>query len=126
MSPVRSDPMKTYLLSVCYPEGGTQPAPEKLEKIMRDVAALRREMTAAGAWVFAGGLHSAASATVVQFTNGEVLMTDGPFAEGREHLGGVTIIRAPDLDAALGWAAKQARAIPGVAIEVRPFEGEGS
>lgn len=114
--------MKHYLLSVCYPPGGTPPDPKQLEKIQRDLAALRQEMIAAGVWVFAGGLHPASTATVVQLRRGEMLTLDGPFAEGKEHLGGVTIIQAPDLDAALGWARKQARAIPEVAIEVRPFE----
>jgi hypothetical protein len=116
--------MKQYLLSVCYPSDGKQPSPEALETIMRDVDAVNREMRNAGAWVFAGGLHPASTATVVQFRNGEVLTTDGPFAEGKEYLGGISIIRAPDLDAALGWARKMARAIPGVGIEVRPFQSE--
>lgn len=116
--------MKNYLLSVCYPEGGTPPEPEALERIMEDVRAVEREMRAAGAWVFSGGLHPSSTATVVQFRDGEVLTTDGPFVEGKEYLGGLSIIRAPDLDAALAWARKIARAIPGVGIEVRPFEGD--
>jgi hypothetical protein len=58
--------VKYYLLSVCYPEGGTPPPPDVLEKIMEDVGAVNREMQAAGAWVFAGGLHPASTATVVQ------------------------------------------------------------
>lgn len=115
--------MKNYLLSVCYPEGGVPPAPDALEKIMHDVSAVNREMQAAGAWVFSGGLHPASTATVVQLRGDNVLMTDGPFAEGKEYLGGISVIRAPDLDAALSWARKLARAIPGVGIEVRPFEG---
>jgi hypothetical protein len=115
--------MKQYLLSVCYPPGATQPAPAALKQIMRDVTAVRGEMIAAGAWVFSGGLHPAATSTVVQFRQGEVLTTDGPFAEGKEHLGGISIIRAPDLDAALEWARKLARATT-VAIEVRPFQEE--
>lgn len=116
--------MSQYLLSVCYPTNGTPPAPAALEKIMRDVNAVNQEMRAAGAWVFAGGLHPANTATVVQFQNDEVLTTDGPFAEGKEYLGGVSIIRAPDLDAALQWAAKLAKATT-VAIEVRPFHDDG-
>lgn len=116
--------MKSFLLSVCYPPGGTPPAPEQLDKIRSDLAALQQQMRAAGAWVFAAGLTSPSSATVVQLKNGELLTTDGPFAEGKEHLGGITILRAPDLDAALAWARKQAQAIPGVSIEVRPFQDE--
>ena len=75
--------MKQYLLSVVQPDGDPPP-PEVLEPVMRDVEALRQEMKAAGAWVFAGGLHPPSTATVVRVRNGEVLMTDGPFAEGRE------------------------------------------
>jgi hypothetical protein len=113
--------MKHYLLSVCYPPASTQPAPEALKKIMRDVKAVNDEMVAAGVWVFGGGLHPVSTATVVQIRNGDVLTTDGPFAEGKEHIGGLSIIRAPDLDAALAWARKMARATT-VAIEVQPFQ----
>lgn len=114
--------MKTYLLSVIQPDGGA-PAPEVLEPIMRDVDALNREMKAAGAWVFGGGLHPPSTATVLRHANGELLTTDGPFAEGKEHLGGFTIVKAPDLDAALEWGRKLARATT-LPIEVRPFQGE--
>ena len=89
---------------------------------MRDLDALNRELKAAGAWVFAGGLHPPSTATVVRVKDGEVLTTDGPFAEGKEHLGGFTIIKAPDLDAALEWGRRLARATT-LPIEVRPFQG---
>ena len=112
--------MKQYMLSVCYPAGGTQPPPDVLQKIMRDVNALRQEMIDAGVWVFSGGLHHPSSATVVHAREGEVLTTDGPFIESKEQIGGITVLRAPDLDAALDWGRKLARAI-GVPIEVRPF-----
>lgn len=112
--------MKQYLLSVCYPAGSTQPAPAALAKIMSDVKALRSEMQSAGAWVFSGGLHAAESATVLRHQNGEVVLTDGPFIESKEQIGGITILRVPDLDAALGWARKLARATT-TAVEVRPF-----
>ena len=116
--------MKQYLLSVYQPEGDPPP-PAILEPIMRDVDALVQEIKAAGAWVFNGGLHAPSTATVVQFRDGEVLMTDGPFAEGKEYLGGFTIITAPDLDAALDWGRKLARATT-LPIEVRPFaDGAG-
>ena len=72
--------------------------------------------------MFAGGLHPPSTATVVRVKDGEVLTTDGPFAEGKEHLGGVTIIEAPDLDAALDWGRRLARATT-LPIEVRPFQG---
>jgi hypothetical protein len=108
-----------YVLNVIQPTGGELPR-EKLEPIIRDVNAVDSEMKEAGVWVFAGGLHDPTSATVVRVENGEVLTTDGPFAEGKEHIGGFTIIDAPDLDAALEWAAKLSRATT-LPIEVRPF-----
>lgn len=115
-----------YLLSVYQPDGPL-PAAEDLARIQKDLDALQSELKAAGAWVFAGGLHPSSTATVVRLHNGHVLTTDGPFAEGKEHLGGFTIIRAPDLDAALEWGARMAQAITldgqdGLAIEVRPFQ----
>jgi hypothetical protein len=114
--------MKQYLLSIYQPEG-TPPSPEVLEKIMRDVGAVREEMKAAGAWVFSGGLNAPDTATVLRLGGGQVLMTDGPFAEGKEYLGGFTIIKAPDLDAALDWGRRLARVLP-LPIEVRPFADE--
>jgi hypothetical protein len=113
--------MQQYLLSVYQPDGPTPP-PEFLEPIMRDVNALTQEMKAAGAWVFSGGLHPASTATVVRLKDGDMLTTDGPYVEGKEHLGGFTIIQAPDLDAALEWGRKFARAIKMLPIEVRPFQ----
>ena len=112
--------MKQYLLSVCYPEGSTQPPPDELHKIMRDVQAVHEELRAAGAWVFGGGLHPANTATVLRHQNGAIVATDGPFIESKEQIGGFSVIKAADLDAALGWGRKLARAI-GVPIEVRPF-----
>jgi len=112
--------MPQYLLSFYQPEG-PPPPPATLEPIMRALDAINREIKAAGSWVFAGGLHAPSTATVARFRDGEVLMTDGPFVEGKEFLGGITIIDAPDLDAALGWASKIARATT-LPIEVRPFQ----
>ena len=112
--------MAQYLLSVFQPVGPA-PAQEVLAPIMADLEALNREMKAAGAWVFAAGLHPTDTATVVRQQGTETLMTDGPFAEAKEHLGGLTVIEAPDLDAALGWAEKLARATT-LPIEVRPIQ----
>jgi len=112
--------MKQYLLSVCYPAGASQPPPEVLQRISRDVYALQKEMQSAGVWVFSGGLHPANTATVLRQQGGEVVMTDGPFIESKEQIGGITVLRAPDLDAALDWGRRLARVI-GVPIEVRPF-----
>jgi len=102
--------MKQYLLSIYQPDGDPPPA-EVLDPIMRAVEAVNDELRAAGAWVFAGGLHPPGTATVVQLKDTEVLTTDGPYLEGKEHLGGFTVIQAPDLDAALEWGRKLARAI---------------
>ncbi|MET4922583.1 YciI family protein [Streptomyces sp. PSRA5] len=114
--------MKQYLLSVIQPVG-EPPAPEKLAEITRDLEAFHEELKAAGAWVFAGGLHSPSTATVVRVKGGDVLMTDGPYTESKEFLGGICVVRAPDLDAALAWGAKATRATT-LPIEVRPFFGE--
>jgi hypothetical protein len=111
--------MKQYLLSVYQPDGDPPP-PDVLEPIMQELDAVNREMVAAGAWVFAAALHPPSAATVVRVNDGDTLMTDGPFTEGKEHLGGFTIIRAPDLDAALEWARKVARATT-LPIEIRPL-----
>ncbi len=116
--------MKQYLLSIYQPEGGTPP-PEVLQKVMRDVGALVEEAKTAGAWVFNGGLHPPSTATVLRFREGEMLTTDGPFAEAKEHIGGFVIVKAEDLDAALEWGRKFARVIT-LPIEVRPFQGDVS
>lgn len=114
--------MKQYLLSVNQPDG---PPPKSLDlkRLMRDVDVVIRDMKAAGAWVFNGGLHPASTATVLRLQAGELLMTDGPYAEGKEHVGGICIINAPDLDAALDWGRKLALTIT-LPIEVRPFQEE--
>src|SRR5215472_6632075 len=110
--------MKQYLLSVYQPDGIAPP--EVLEPIVRDLEVLNKEMADAGVWVFAAGLHPASTATVVRLRDGDMITTDGPFTEGKEHLGGFTIIKAADLDEALKWGRKLARATT-LPIEVRPF-----
>jgi len=112
--------MKQYLLSIYQPDGDA-PAPEILEPIMRDLAAVNAELRAAGAWVFSGGLNAPSTATVVRAKGDDVLLTDGPFIEGKEHIGGFTVIQAPDLDAALEWGRKFAAAST-LPIEIRPME----
>ena len=125
--------MKQYLLTIYQPDGEAPP-PEILDRVMRDMTALIEEARAAGVWVFNGGLYPPGSATVVRYRNGEALVTDGPYIEGKEHVGGFLIIQAADLDAALAWARKLARtltvdgrgdAMPGLPIEVRPFQHAG-
>ena len=113
--------MTQYLLTIYQPDGGPPP-PEVLEPVGRDLHALNQELKAAGAWVFSAraaraehGHGASGSATATS------LITDGPYVEGKEHIGGFWIVDAPDLDAALGWARKAARATT-LPIEVRPFQ----
>ena len=114
--------MAKYLLSVHSGEGdvGDPMTEDQMEQFMERVNLLEAEMRSTGAWLFGGALNDPDTATVVQVSNGEVLTTDGPFAESKEHLGGFYIIEADDLDAALTWAAKTSEAVSH-AIEVRPF-----
>src|SRR6201995_2274676 len=111
--------MKTYLISIYQPDGPV-PDPSVLEPIQRDLEALNREMVDAGAFVFTAGLCPPDTSTVLRTSGSEVLITEGPYVEGKEHLGGFTVIRAADLDAALTWGAKVSRATT-LPVEVRPF-----
>ncbi|BCJ49756.1 hypothetical protein Asp14428_12310 [Actinoplanes sp. NBRC 14428] len=115
--------MKQYLLAVHMVEGAPIPSPEVTEKMYAQVDKINQEIQAAGAWVFAGGLMPADSATVVRSDNGRTTMTDGPFAETKEQLGGFWVLRCEDLDAALAWAARCSEACLGP-VEVRPFQDE--
>ena len=114
--------MKMYLLSIYQPDGDPPP-PDVLARVMADIDVINRELEATGSWVFAGGLHPPTTATVVRVRDGDVLMTDGPFVEGKEYIGGFTIIKAADLDAALEWGRRLAKATT-LPVEVRPFQGE--
>jgi hypothetical protein len=115
--------MKQYLLAVHLVEGEPVPSDEQMQQAYKAVDAFNAEVKSAGAWVFAGGLHPPSTATVVRSQGGEVVTTDGPFAETKEQLGGFWVIKAPDLDAALEWAAKGSAACGGP-VEVRPFQDE--
>ena len=115
--------MAQYLMSVHVVEGDPDPPAEVIEQMYKDVDAVNDELKAAGAWVFGGGLHPSTTATVVRMQDGEVLTTDGPFAETKEQLGGFWIVEAPHLDAALAWAAKATKACQ-APVEVRPFQEE--
>jgi hypothetical protein len=115
--------MGQYLLSVYMVEGAEEPSPETMEQMYKDVDAVNLKIKDKGAWVFGGGLHEPSTATVVRVEDGEVLTTDGPFAEAKEQLGGFWIIAAPDLDAALAWAAEATVACR-APVEVRPFQEE--
>jgi hypothetical protein len=92
-----------------------------MQQAYKDVDALNQDLKAAGMWVFAGGLHQATTASVVRVQGGDVVTTDGPFAETKEQLGGFWVIKADDLDAALSWAGKASRACA-APVEVRPFQ----
>jgi hypothetical protein len=115
--------MKQYLLSIYQPDGGDPPPPAVLSNIMREVDALRNDMKTAGAWVFSAGLNAPSTATVLRLQGAEVLITDGPFSEAKEYIGGFTIITAPDLDAALEWGRKLTWATT-LPVEVRPIQGD--
>jgi hypothetical protein len=112
--------MKQYLLSIYQPDG-PPPASVDLERIRRDLDVLNQELRRADAWVFSNGLFPPSTATVVRIHDGDVLTTDGPYVEGKEHLGGLTIINAADLDAALEWGRKMSEATT-LPVEVRPFQ----
>jgi hypothetical protein len=117
-----------YLLSIYQPDGPA-PSPELLGPVMERVGRLSEDMQRAGAWVFHAGLHPADAATVVRVKDGDVLVTDGPYMEGKEHIGGFYVIEAPDLDAAIGWARRLSEALvldgqqTGLGVEVRPLAG---
>ena len=119
--------MGQYLLSVHTVEGevGDPMTPEDMQQSWRQIQVLEEELKSTGAWVFSGRLHDPDTATVVRMSGGEVLTTDGPFAESKEHLGGFYIIEADDLDAALTWASKTTAAVR-KPIEVRPFRAAES
>ena len=112
--------MTQYMLTIYQPDGGPPP-PEVMAPVIRELHALNQDLKAAGAWVFSRALHEANTATVVRVRGEDVMITDGPYVEGKEHVGGFWIIDAPDLDAALGWARRAAQATT-LPIEVRPFQ----
>lgn len=112
--------MPTYLLSVCYPADAQQPPPAELEAIMTRMTAVGNAMVNAGVWIFSGGLHDQSTATMVVDSDGELSLTDGPYIESKEQIGGISIIEAADLDEAIAWAQQQSAAA-GIPIEVRPF-----
>jgi hypothetical protein len=115
--------MKQYLLSVHGTQGEAMPAPEVMQQMFVDVDKVNQEMRDKGAWVFGGGLTEPSDATVVRVEHGEVMLTDGPYVETKEQLGGFWVIRANDLDEALDWARKATVACV-APVEVRPFQDE--
>ena len=115
--------MKQYLLSVHHDGDFPTPEPEVMQRMFAQVDAFNQKLQASGAWVFAGGLHPKDSATTIRFKDGQTLVTDGPWSETKEQLGGFWVIQAEDLDAALELARQGAVACEGD-VEVRPFQDE--
>ncbi len=115
--------MTQYMLSVHHSPDAPPPPPDQMQQAYRQVDAFNAEVKAAGAWVFGGGLEPPAIATVVDASGNDLVMTDGPFGETKEHLGGFWIIEASDLDAALDLAKRGSAACMGP-VEVRPFQEE--
>jgi len=115
--------MTQYLLAVHMVDGEPTPSDDEMQTIFKAVDEFNAEVQAAGKWVFAGGLMPADIATTVRHRGDAVVLTDGPFAESKEQLGGFWVIEASDLDEALEWATKGAVACRGD-VEVRPFQDE--
>ena len=116
--------MTQYLLSVWHDDDyDVDFSSEEAQRLGAQVGAFNDELTRTGTWVFGGGLHPASSATVLRVNDGDVAMTDGPYAETKEQMGGFWVIEAADLDAALEWGRKASTACEGP-VEVRPFQGE--
>jgi hypothetical protein len=114
--------MKQYLLSV-HGTFDDQPPADVMQKMFADVDKVNQEMMTKGVWVFGGGLTDPSDATVVRVEKGQPMLTDGPFVETKEQLGGFWVIKADDLDEALDWARKATVACL-APVEVRPFEDE--
>jgi hypothetical protein len=117
--------MPQYLMAVHYVDGQEPQAPEQTQQMYADVDAYNARLQADGHWVFAGGLFPPDVATVVRAHEGDVVMTDGPFAESKEQLGGFWVIEAADLDEVLALATDASKACQGP-VEVRPFQAEPS
>lgn len=113
--------MSLYLLSIYQPQDSTPPADE-LNAIMDNVGRVVDDLKSSGGWVFGGGLHPTSTATVVRAGKGDPIVTDGPFIEAKEYIGGLNVIEVEDLDAALEWARRFSEAMT-LPIEVRPFQG---
>jgi hypothetical protein len=115
--------MTQYMISVHDAEGGQEMSESDMQEVFAKVDAFNKELQDSGSWVFAGGLEPPTSATVVDATGADVLVTDGPYAETKEQLGGFWVVEAPDLDSALDIARRGSAACMG-AVEVRPFQAE--
>ena len=115
--------MAEYLLSVHHDYDTEFPSLEEMQPVFEAVDRFNQKVRDAGAWVFAGGLTPAQQATTVDNTGDTPIVSDGPYAESKEYLGGFWVIQAADLDEALQWAKEGSAACQGK-VEVRPFQGE--
>jgi len=113
--------MAEYLLSVHHDYDEEFPPLEEMQPVFEAVDRFNQKLQAEGAWVFAGGLMPIEQATTVDASGEKPIVTDGPYAESKEYLGGFWVINADDLDAALEWAQQASRACRGK-VEVRPFQ----
>ena len=113
--------MTQYLFAVHMVDGQPAPEPAEIERMYSQVDTFNKELQREGQWVFAGGLYPPTTATVVRSSSGDVVITDGPFSEAKEQLGGFWVVEAPDLDVALSLAARASAACEGP-VEVRPFQ----
>ena len=119
--------MTQYVMSVYapaeYSEYGAYPSEQAMNEAYADTGAFNQRLRDEGHWVFAGGLASPSTATVVDGRDAEAVFTDGPYLESKEHIAGFWIIEAPHLDAALRLAALGSKSC-NRRIELRPFLGE--
>lgn len=112
--------MPLYLLSVCYPADAVQPPPDELTRIMAATEQVRAALVAEGRWVFGGGLADVSTSTTVVSRGDDLVVTDGPYIEAKEQIGGFSVVEADDLDEAIEWARRLSAATT-TPIEVRPF-----
>lgn len=117
--------MTQYLLSMPH-DSAEEPTmatmdPAELEATLAVAGAFIEELTASGALVFAGGLHPPSTAVTVDHRGADLALTDGPYTQAPEYLGGFWVVEAPDRDAAVAWAAKASKALD-ARIEVRAFQ----
>ena len=115
--------MTQYMFSVNHEVGEELPTGDDVQRMFTQVDAFNQKVTDAGIWVFGGGLEPIETTTTVDATGPEPIITDGPYAEAKEWIGGFWILEAPDLDAALKLAIEASAACEG-RVEVRPFQSE--
>jgi len=121
--PKKENAMPQYMFSVNHEVGEELPTGDDVQRMFTQVDAFNQKVTDAGIWVFGGGLEPIETTTTVDATGSEPIITDGPFSEAKEWIGGFWVLEAPDLDAALKLAIEASAACEG-RVEVRPFQSE--